>query len=74
MVLIAGKLITGDIYGKGEVITNIRCIETSSRWKLAAIGFDSPKGKKEGVRLIGIEHIEGSKDLEPGFTLVIEEI
>lgn len=74
MVLITGKLITGDIYGIGKKISDFRCIATDGRWELAGIGFGSPKGQKEGIRLIGIEHIKGSKDLESGFTLVIEEI
>ena len=71
MVMIVGKLITGDVYGIGEEISDFRCLETGGRWKLAALGFNA---LKEETRLIGIEHTEGSKDLEPGFTLVIEDI
>ena len=71
MVLIAGKLITGDVYGIGEEIPDFRCIETGGKWKLAALSFNN---LEEETRLIGIEHAEGSTDLEHGFTLVVEEI
>jgi len=74
MVLITGKLITGDVYGIGKDVPDFRCIETGGRWEWVGLGFDSPKGQEEGIRLIGIEHSEGSKDLQLGFTLVIEEI
>jgi hypothetical protein len=71
MVMIVGRLITGDIYGIGKDIPEFRCIETTGRWKLAALSISK---LEESTRFIGIEHIEGSQDLEPGFTLVIEEI
>ena len=73
MVMLLGKLLTGDIYGMGDEINNFRCIETGGRWKMAALGFLTPKERKEDTRFIGIEHIDGSKDLEPGFTLVSEK-
>jgi hypothetical protein len=38
---------------------------------LAALGFGNQIEPEEDIRLIGSKHIDGSKDLEPGFILVI---
>lgn len=73
MVMVTGKLISGDVYETEEDVSNFSCLETGGRWKLAALGFRTPREMNENVRLIGFEYIEGSKDLEIGFTLVSDE-
>ena len=74
MVLIVGKLLTGDIYGIGEGVTDFRCLETGGRWKLAGIAILGAREIATDIRTLGFEHFEGSEELEPGFTLVSEEV
>jgi hypothetical protein len=71
-MMIVGKLVSGDIYGRGESLTCFTCTETGGRWELAAMGFPTEKELKDNLRSIGVEHVEGSRELEVGFTLVSE--
>jgi hypothetical protein len=71
-MMIVGKLVSGEIYGMGESLTFFTCAETGGRWEMAAMGFPTEKELKDNLRSIGIEHVEGSKELEAGFTLISE--
>ena len=71
-MIIVGSLISGDIYGRGESLTHFTCLETRGRWELTAMGFPTEKEWKENLRSFGLEYVEGSKELEEGFTLISE--
>jgi hypothetical protein len=71
-MMIVGKLVLGDIYGRDESLTCFICTETGGRWELVAMGFPTEKEWKDNLRSIGVEHVEGSKELELGYTLVSE--
>jgi hypothetical protein len=68
-MMIVGKLVSGDIYGRGESLTCFTCTETGGRWELVALGFPTEKEWKDNLRSIGVEHVEGNKELEVGYTL-----
>jgi hypothetical protein len=70
--IIVGKLISGDLYGRDEPIAYFRCVETNGKWKMAALGIRTLKELNESIRHFGLEHVEGSNELEKGFTLVSE--
>ena len=69
-VMIAGKLISGDIYGGKDSSVYFDCSETGGKWKLVALGFLSPKELDENIRSFGVEHVEGNNQLEEGYTLI----
>ena len=71
-MMIVGKLVSGDIYGRGESLTCFTCVETGGKWELAAMGFPTDTELNENLRSVGFEHLEGPKNLEVGFTLVSE--
>jgi hypothetical protein len=60
-LLVTGKLISSDLYDRVKPITHFTCIETGGRWKLTAIPF---KRLSEQIRAIGLEHVEGIKNLK----------
>jgi len=66
-ILVTGKLLSNDLFERGKPIIYFTCVETGGRWKLTAIPFTEPN---EQVRSIGLEHVEGSKNLEIGYTLI----
>ena len=66
VILVGGQLITGDVYGENCFI----CVETGSKWELVGIGLISSEIRKKKFRLFEIRHIEGSQELEEGFTLI----
>jgi hypothetical protein len=46
------------------------CVETGGKWKVAAIGLPPLDVEVNEFRSFGIEHVNGSKDLKEGYTLV----
>lgn len=70
LIIVVAKLITGDIYGTGSSVTIFTCAETSAKWKMAAIGFPTLHSQQEDTRSFGLEHIEGSKEIKDGYTLI----
>lgn len=66
-ILVSGKLVSGDVYGKNIYFS---CIETGGKWKSVGVGLANFETDEKGIRLFEIKYIEGSMSLEEGFTLV----
>lgn len=71
-MMIVGKLVSGDIYRRGESLTCFTCAETGGRWELVAMGLPTEKELKDNLRSIEVEHVKESKELEVEYTLVSE--
>ena len=63
LILVSGKMVSGDVYGERY----LSCLETGGKWEVNAKAFSN---FENGVRLIGLEHVEGSNDLKIDFTLI----
>lgn len=72
LVLVYGTLIYGEIYGRGKNINYFVCRETGGKWNMAAISLPTQEKLAEKTLSFGLEHIEGSKELKAGYTLVSE--
>ena len=65
-VSVVGKMVDGDVYDE----IYFMCVETGGIWRLAGRALASAKGHEEGLRLIGLRHVQGNSSLEEGYTLV----
>jgi hypothetical protein len=68
LLLVSGHMVSGDVYDE----IYLTCQETGGKWEMNARAFPSREDSESGFRLIVLEHVEGSKNLEKGFTLVSE--
>jgi hypothetical protein len=66
--LVSGQMVSGDVYDA----LYLTCQETGGKWDRGSRALLHSEVIESGFRLVRLQHVEGSKILEVGFTLVSE--